>query len=534
MVESVALVLQEIFDSEHLVLDALKISLITNNCVPVSHIPACVVYPVNKEQIQKTLILANQSGIGVWVVSRGKNWGYGSKSPHYQGGILMVLEKMNRILEVNETLGYAVIEAGVSYAELNDYLKKIKSRLWIDPTGSTESGSVIGNALDKGRGITPYADHFGHLCGLEVILPTGEILKPDGGADHYQARYSYRWGLGPVLSGLFVQSNLGVVISSGIWLMPKPEKYEFMTFEYTSDSNKFPAFLDTFRELMFKGQMTAFPHIANDYAMLCIVDQHPKKGLALSDLEIQDWRKRHGVSNWTFGCGLYGDRSQVKNQKNKIKKALKPFGVVHYINFFYSQGLFDIYRKKIFSKFAQFFLRKSEAVVETLDWAHQLYQGNPTDFFVKQAYCLQAQKPAGVALADEDECGVIWVGPILPFEGKRIQDFLIEAKDIFKQHQFDFFAEVMPTSPRSVIILMGIFYDKKNPQRTEQALNWFKEFHLFCDQKGYPPYRETLMGLDQLFQENPQYLKTIQKIKTALDPKGIFSKGRTGKTDPNP
>jgi 4-cresol dehydrogenase (hydroxylating) len=83
----------------------------------------------------------------------------------------MVLERMKKIEMVDEKLGYAVIEPGVTYRDLNGYLKDNKLALWSDCAGSTESASVIGNALDKGRGVTPYADHFGALCGMEVVLP---------------------------------------------------------------------------------------------------------------------------------------------------------------------------------------------------------------------------------------------------------------------------------------------------------------------------------------------------------------------------
>jgi 4-cresol dehydrogenase (hydroxylating) len=142
---------------------------------------------------------------------------------------------------------------------------------------------------------------------------------------------------------------------------------------------------------------------------------------------------------------------------------------------------------------------------------------------------LQPHRPEGYARIDEGGCGVIWVGPILPFEGKTIDLFFKEAQIVFLRNQFDFFAEVMPTGPRAVVVLMGIFYDKSKEEECHRALKWFHEFHDLCMQSGYPPYRETLLGLDQLYQDNPEFLKTVQSIKSALDPNHILSRGRSGK-----
>ena len=49
------------------------------------------------------------------------------------------------------------------------------------------------------------------------------------------------------------------------------------------------------------------PHLANDFAMMCIVAQYPHELLAgrrhLSDEATAQWRKEYGVTRWTFGCG---------------------------------------------------------------------------------------------------------------------------------------------------------------------------------------------------------------------------------------
>lgn len=203
--------------------------------LPDQNFPQLIIFPESAEEIQAIVKVCNQKKIPIWYVSTGKNWGYGCRSANYRGGVTLILERMKKIIEVNEELGYAVIEPGVTYAELNSYLESQKINLWTDAAGTTETASVIGNALDKGRGLTPYADHFGMLCGMDVVLADGDILSTSP-TENFKCRHTYKWSLGPYVEGLFGQSNFGIVVRAGMWLMPKPEKFLFFAFEYKAKS----------------------------------------------------------------------------------------------------------------------------------------------------------------------------------------------------------------------------------------------------------------------------------------------------------
>ncbi len=157
--------------------EAAQREAVSRTCIPYRELPAVVVYPTSVGQVQAVLQIAREFDLPVWPVSTGKNWGYGEKTACYPGGITMILARMNRIWQVDEELGYAVIEPGVTYQQLNDYLKEHKSGFWADTAGTTQYASVLGNALDKGRGLTPYADHFGCLCGMDADTPTEAMLR---------------------------------------------------------------------------------------------------------------------------------------------------------------------------------------------------------------------------------------------------------------------------------------------------------------------------------------------------------------------
>ena len=74
--------------------------------------------PTSIEQVQEIVKVANDSGVPLWPVSRGKNFAYGGAAPVLSGSVVLDLSRMNRILEVNEKFGYALVEPGVSYFDL--------------------------------------------------------------------------------------------------------------------------------------------------------------------------------------------------------------------------------------------------------------------------------------------------------------------------------------------------------------------------------------------------------------------------------
>jgi 4-cresol dehydrogenase (hydroxylating) len=166
-------------------------------------IPA-ILRPANREQVQECLRIANRFAVPVYPISSGMNWGYGSRVPPRDDCVLLDLSRLNRILDFNEKLGYVTVEPGVTQRQLYALLKERGSKLWMDSTGSSPDCSLIGNVMERGFGHTPYGDHFAHVCGLEVVLPEGEIIEtgfarfPD-----CPASATNRWASGRAWMGCF-------------------------------------------------------------------------------------------------------------------------------------------------------------------------------------------------------------------------------------------------------------------------------------------------------------------------------------------
>ena len=138
------------------------------------------------------------------------------------------------MIELDPELGYCVIEPGVSFFDLYEHLGREKAPLWMSVPGNGW-GSVLGNALDHGIGYTPYGLHARNLCGLEVVLPDGDMMRTGMGAmANNKASHLFPMSYGPDWTHMFTQSNMGVVTKAGVWLMPEPEtslhesaQYEF-------------------------------------------------------------------------------------------------------------------------------------------------------------------------------------------------------------------------------------------------------------------------------------------------------------------
>ncbi|MBO0704749.1 MAG: FAD-dependent oxidoreductase, partial [Candidatus Dormibacteraeota bacterium] len=136
---------------------------------------SAVVMPATVAQVQAVVRIANEHRVPLWTFSQGRNNTYGGPAPRVRGSVLVNLRRMDRVLEVDDDLAFALVEPGVRFFDLYDALQSGGHRLWpsIPDLGW---GSVIGNTLEYGRGYTPYGDHSTTACGLEVVLPDGDML----------------------------------------------------------------------------------------------------------------------------------------------------------------------------------------------------------------------------------------------------------------------------------------------------------------------------------------------------------------------
>ena len=202
------------------------------------HTPSAVVTATTVEQVQEVLKICNAHKVPVWTISTGRNFGYGSAAPGQRGQVVLDLRKMNKIIHVDPELCTALVEPGVTYQMLYDYLEENKIPLMLSFSAPSAIAGPLGNTMDRGVGYTPYGEHFMMQCGMEVVMANGDVLRTGmGGVKGDKAWQVFKWGYGPTLDGMFTQSNYGICTKMGFWLMPKTPAFKPLEIQFDEDSD---------------------------------------------------------------------------------------------------------------------------------------------------------------------------------------------------------------------------------------------------------------------------------------------------------
>jgi len=181
--------------------------------------PDLVAMPADTEQVRQIVLLANEHEIPI--VPMGGGLVLSGLTRPLKGGLVLDLKRMNRILEVNETSRYAVVEAGTSQGMLQAYLKKKHPGLKHSIPDAPPIATIGGNVLIHGSGHLSCSGgfHSEMLNGLEVVLPTGEVARVGSCST---SPYWFSRAPLPDLSGLFLgwAGTTGIATKLSIKLFP--------------------------------------------------------------------------------------------------------------------------------------------------------------------------------------------------------------------------------------------------------------------------------------------------------------------------
>ena len=203
----------------------LKDTEILDTCIAIPRNIIAILFPSTEKEVIDCVVIANKFKVPIYPVSIGNNWGYGSTGPVVNNCVILNLSRMDQILEFDPEIGIITVQPGVTQHKLAQFLDVNDYPYLIPVTGAGPECSILGNAIERGYGVTPYADHFLSVMSLRAILADGSIYKPAlSQLGNSSLDGSYKWGIGPYIDGLFTQSNLGIVISMTIVLAPIPEK----------------------------------------------------------------------------------------------------------------------------------------------------------------------------------------------------------------------------------------------------------------------------------------------------------------------
>ncbi len=179
--------------------------------------PLAVVIPEDQEEVIRTVRACYEFEIPF--VARGSGTSLSGGSLPIDGGIVIALNRLNKILKVDPENRIAVVEAGVINIAVS--LAAAPHRLYFAPDPSSQLICTIGGNLafnSGGAHCLKYGMTSNHILGIKAVLPDGVVVELGGESLE---------SVGPDLVGMYVGSEglFGIALEVTLRLLPKPEAY---------------------------------------------------------------------------------------------------------------------------------------------------------------------------------------------------------------------------------------------------------------------------------------------------------------------
>jgi glycolate oxidase len=266
-------------------------------------LPDVVVHPGSTEEIAAILKLANARQIPVF--PRGAGSGFTGGALPKGGGIVLVVTRLNRILRIDTENLIAEVEPGVVTEQFQIEVEKLGLFYPPDPASlkfSTLGGNVSENA--GGPRCVKYGVTRDFVMGLEVVLPTGEVIRTGG--ETYKGVVGY--DLTRLLCGS--EGTLGVITKIIFKLLPLPEAKKTMLTVFDSIDGAAKAVSTIIGAKIIPTTLEFM-----DYGTLQCVNKRfslgiPDSGRAVLIIEVD------------------GDRDLIEKQATRIQELIKPLGLV--------------------------------------------------------------------------------------------------------------------------------------------------------------------------------------------------------------
>jgi glycolate oxidase len=241
--------------------------------------PVAVVLPESQNEIIETVRLCHRARVPF--VARGSGTSLSGGSLPIKEGIVIGLNRMNRILRLDPEQRLAVVEPGV--VNLNVSQAASPYALYYAPDPSSQSICTIGGNVAFNSGGAHCLKHgmtSNHVLGLKVVLPDGEVVQIGGESLE---------GVGPDLVGLFVGSEglFGVALEITLRLLPKPELYRTVLAAYDSLEAAGNAVAQVVASGLLPGAMEIMDRLAIEAAEASVNAGYPQEAEALLIVELE-------------------------------------------------------------------------------------------------------------------------------------------------------------------------------------------------------------------------------------------------------
>ncbi|MEW6203171.1 MAG: FAD-binding oxidoreductase [bacterium] len=435
--------------------------------------PDFVVKPVSTEEIVRIVQLANE--VRMPLVPAVARTNLGGLTIPTAGGAVIDLNRMNHILEVNETEMYAIIEPGVTFGIISEYLEKNHPDLIIGYPLAPPWSSVACNCLLDGLG--NLSNRHGAMSewinGLEVVLPTGEVMRCGSCA---VSKVWFARAPVPDLTGLFIswQGTTGIITRMAVQLWPKPARRKRMfCLSYDIDTT-----YTLVRRFARSGYFDDIGALSWPTGKMLLGVQYPATERDPDEPEFYLYLDFSGASD-----------EEINLKSKYVKESLKDVRA------------------------------KSGEIEDPLD-INMLLKVNPS-------FARFAEFPTTLDfLLDHPGGGLTWVGTYGPTaaweEGVRSGFAILKGNG---------FTPIVVTRPMRgghfAVLRFIIIFNKKDNSEVARVKTSLRAIAAMALRLGFVPYKAPAWAVELMkAQMDANYFRTLQAIKNLLDPNHIMNPGK--------
>jgi glycolate oxidase len=241
--------------------------------------PSAVVLVENQQEVIDTVKACYNHDVPF--LARGSGTSLSGGSMPIEGGVVIALNKLNKVLSFDPEARTCVVEPGVLNAQVSKLAAPYGLCYAPDPSSGpvcTIGGNVAFNS--GGAHCLKYGMTANHVLGLKVVMPDGEVVELGG--DSLEMT-------GPDLSGMFTGSEglFGVVLEITLRLLPKVEMYKTILAAYTSVAQAGEAVASVVASGLLPGAMEIMDRLSMDAAEAAVHAGYPPdaQGLLIVELE---------------------------------------------------------------------------------------------------------------------------------------------------------------------------------------------------------------------------------------------------------
>ncbi len=241
--------------------------------------PAAVVIPLTQEEVIATVRLCHREEVPF--VARGSGTSLSGGSLPVEGGLVIALNRLNRVLHLDPEERLAVVEPGVINLEVSRAAAPYGLYFAPDPSSQpvcTIGGNVAFNS--GGAHCLKYGMTANHVLGLKVVLADGEVARIGGESLEM---------VGPDLVGMFVGSEglFGIALEITLRLLPRPEVYRTLLAAYPSLEVAGDAVAQVVAAGVLPGAIEIMDRLAIQAAEAAVGAGYPKEAAAILIVELE-------------------------------------------------------------------------------------------------------------------------------------------------------------------------------------------------------------------------------------------------------